>query len=89
MAKLMQASSAYQSRPERWEAAGEIVVDDGCGHELTAWLGNISENGFMCDCEQRLPIGAIVIADLPDRGRVRAEIRWVLGWRFGAMILPD
>ena len=27
--------------------------------------------------------------DLPERGRVRAEVRWVLGWRFGAMILTE
>lgn len=48
----------------------------------------------MCECEERLPLHTVVFADLPGPAtgqtrRVRAEIRWVFGWRFGAMILPD
>lgn len=43
----------------------------------------------MCECEERLPLHSVVIADLPQRGRVRAEVRWVFGWRFGAKILAD
>jgi hypothetical protein len=29
------------------------------------------------------------VIDLPGRGLVRAEVRWALGWRFGAMILGN
>lgn len=43
----------------------------------------------MCECEERLPLHTVVIANLPQRGNVRAEVRWVFGWHFGAMILPD
>lgn len=89
MTQPVLSEPAYPHRPERWEASGEILVDDGCGQELSAQLGNISEGGFMCECEQRLPVGTVVIADLPGRGPVRAEIRWVFGWRFGARILTD
>ena len=35
----------------------DIVIDDGCGRELEARLGNISAGGFMCECEERLPLG--------------------------------
>ena len=79
----------YRHRAERWEIDCEITIDDGCGRELSARLGNVSEGGFMAECEERLPLHTVVIADLPQRGKVRAEIRWVFGWRFGAMILPE
>jgi hypothetical protein len=79
----------YAYRPERLEFHADIVVADDCGRELMGRLGNISEGGFMAECEEKLPKGSIVEVDLPERGRVRAEVRWVLGWRFGAMILPQ
>ena len=88
MAQAAALEPVYRHRAERWEIDGEITIDDGCGRELNARLGNVSEGGFMCECEQRLPLGTVVIADLPGRGKVRAEIRWVFGWIFGAMILP-
>ena len=82
-------ASHYVSRPPRWECNAEVVVVDDCGRELMGRLGNISEGGFMAECEQKIPKGSIVELTLPDRGRVRAEVRWVLGWRFGAMILSQ
>ena len=77
----------YIARPARWECDAAVVVEDECGRELHARLGNISAAGFMAECEEKLPIGTIVQVHLPDRGAVRAEVRWVLGWRFGALIL--
>ena len=77
----------YVARPPRWECDAEITVADDCGRELMARLANISEGGFMAECEEKLPLGAIVEVALPDRGVVRAEVRWALGWRFGAKIL--
>jgi hypothetical protein len=65
----------------------ETVIVDDCDRELAAWLGNTSDHGFMADCEEKLPLGAIVDIRLPDRGMVRAEVRWAVGWRFGALIL--
>jgi hypothetical protein len=32
---------------------------------------------------------APVRMELPGRGWVDAEVRWVLGWKFGAKILTD
>jgi hypothetical protein len=62
------------------------LVDEN-GRELLARLGNISEGGFMAECEEKMRLEAQVAIDLPDRGRVDAEVRWVLGWKFGAKIL--
>lgn len=78
----------HVQRPARWECDAQIVVVDDCGQALQGRLANISEGGFMAECEQKVRNGSIVEVDLPDRGHVRAEVRWVLGWRFGAMILP-
>jgi positive regulator of sigma E activity len=63
------------------------MIFDDCGRQMAGRLANLSVGGFMAECEEKLRKGAIVEVDIPARGRVRAEIRWVLGWRFGAMIL--
>jgi len=83
----MSQDSHFASRPPRWECQAEVTVVDDSGRELMGRLGNVSDAGFMAECEQKIPKGAIVEIDLPDRGRVRAEVRWVLGWRFGARIV--
>jgi hypothetical protein len=83
-----QAKPVYVQRPMRWSITADITVVDDLGRELISKLGNISEGGFMAECEEKLRIGQIVEVNLPIRGPVRAEVRWVLGWRFGAMILP-
>ena len=94
MAQTALQQPEYRHRAERWELDCDITIDDGCGRELSARLGNLSAGGFMCECEERLPLHTVVIAELPGSGpgetrRVRAEVRWVFGWRFGAMILRD
>ena len=85
----MSDDANYSDRPPRWDCQADITVADDCGRSLIGRLGNISDGGFMAECEEKLPRGAIVEVDLPERGPVRAEVRWVLGWRFGAMILTD
>jgi hypothetical protein len=80
-------ASTYQARPPRWECTTDITIADDCGRELIGRLANISDGGFMAECEEKVRKGSIVELDLPDRGHVRAEVRWVLGWRFGAMIV--
>lgn len=78
---------AVIARPPRWECSIDVVVLDDCGREILGRLGNISEAGFMAECEEKLRIGSIVETVIPERGRVRAEVRWAVGWRFGALIL--
>jgi hypothetical protein len=82
-------SRSYAPRAPRWECDAEIMVADDCGRELLGRLANISEGGFMAECEEKVRLGSIVEVVLPERGRVRAEVRWALGWRFGAKILAD
>ena len=77
----------YVQRPARQPVDVETTAVDGVGRMLGTRIWNISDGGFMAECEERLPIGAEIELELPGRGAVRAEVRWVLGWRFGAMIL--
>lgn len=79
----------YVQRPPRWSAKAETMLIDGCGRRLETRLWDLSRSGFMAECEEKLPTGAEIVIDLPGRGRVRAEVRWALGWRFGAMILGN
>jgi hypothetical protein len=79
----------YVERPPRLAVNADTTLDDGSGRVLQARLWNISEGGFMAECEEKLPVGARISIELPDRGTVRAEVRWALGWRIGAMIVPD
>lgn len=79
----------YVQRSPRWEVTADITVVDDLGRDLQARLWNISEGGFMAECEEKLRLGSHVVVDLPGRGKVLAEVRWVLGWRFGGMVVPD
>jgi hypothetical protein len=87
----MSAANAaqYVRRPPRWECDVEVVVEDDCGRELMGRIANMSDGGFMAECEEKVRLGSIVELRIPERGRVRAEVRWVLGWRFGAMIVSE
>lgn len=82
-----QHKKAYVARQPREWIDVETVVDDGSGRLLDSRIWNISQGGFMADCEVKLPLGAQIVVELPGRGPVRAEIRWAVGWRFGAEIL--
>lgn len=82
-----QLKPEFVNRPPRWEVQADLVVIDEIGRELEAQLWNVSDGGFAAECEEKLRQGAVIEVDLPIHGRVRAEVRWVLGWRFGAMIL--
>lgn len=82
-------NATYVRRSPRWACDIGVVVVDDCGRELLGRVANISDYGFMAECEEKIRLASVIEVELPERGRVRAEVRWVLGWRFGAMILAD
>jgi len=67
----------------------ETVIPDDCDRELEAWVGNNLRHGFMAEYGAKFPLRAIIRIDLPDRGRARAKLRRVVGWRFGVLILDS
>jgi hypothetical protein len=82
------AAPVYVARPDRWECEIEVTITDDCGRQIAGRVANLSEGGFMAECEEKLSKGTVIAANIEGRGPVQAEVRWVLGWRFGAMILP-
>lgn len=60
---------------------------------LALLVVNISEDGLMARCEAVLQPGDVISIDLPDIGRMDAQIRWALGGRIGCQfeqrIAPD
>ena len=45
---------------------------------------DLSEAGFMAECDAPVPIGSAVSLDLPGVGVVRARVRWSFAGRLGA-----
>ena len=87
MTAALKCDVRYVNRQPRWACDAPVTIWDDCGRELLGRLGNISDNGFMAECDEKVRLGSIVEANLPNGRTVQAEVRWVLGWKFGAMIV--
>ena len=77
----------YVDRAPREGIARETAIVESSGRLIEARLCNLSDAGFMGECDECLPIGGRITAALPGRTAVAAEIRWMLGSRFGAAFL--
>ncbi|WP_336965070.1 hypothetical protein [Sphingobium aquiterrae] len=85
LGKMIEADPA--ARAGRWACDAVIRVIGTGERQMTGRVGSISEAGFIAECAEPVPAGAIVAVDLPNRGAVQAEARWLLGCRFGARFL--
>lgn len=83
--KIMRIDQA--TRAGRWVCDVAIRVIGKGERQMTGRVGSISEAGFIAECAEPVAAGAIVALDLPNRGTVQAEVRWLLGCRFGARFL--
>jgi positive regulator of sigma E activity len=81
------AKACHVQREPRWACNFAVRITDDNGSELIGRLANISDGGFMAECERKVRLGSMVEVDIPERGIVRAEVRWAVGWRFGAKIV--
>ena len=66
-------SSAQLGRPHRYNI--EVTICD------------VSQCGFMAECDEPLQIGSYVTLDVPGIGPVNAQVRWQIGRRLGGMFL--
>ncbi|HEX8402577.1 MAG TPA: PilZ domain-containing protein [Allosphingosinicella sp.] len=48
---------------------------------------DVSQSGFMAECDDTVEIGSHVTLDVPGLGPVRAQVRWQIGGRMGGMFL--
>ncbi len=81
------APACHVQRAPRWACDFSVRITDENDSELIGRLANISDGGFMAECERKVRLGSMVEVIIPDRGPVRAEVRWAVGWRFGAKIV--
>jgi hypothetical protein len=61
-----------------------LLPDD---REIEVHVRNISHDGFMAEASESLCEGTCFGIEIPGRGIVRAEVRWVEGKAFGAHFL--
>lgn len=50
-------------------------------------LCDISDLGFMAECEEMVPLGGTVSIDMPGIGATHARIRWGMGGRIGGRFM--
>jgi hypothetical protein len=50
-------------------------------------IQDVSQCGFMAECDDSVQIGSYVALDVPGIGAVRAQVRWQIGGRMGGMFL--
>ena len=50
-------------------------------------IRDVSQCGFMAECEDSISIGSHVALDVPGVGPVDAQVRWQIGRRMGGMFL--
>ena len=88
MAQAALAQPVYRHRAERWELDCEITIDDGCGRELSARLGNLSDG----DRDHGLLLNTAKSSEVRDNtviGRMQPVDRWLsAGMQSGEHGLP-
>ena len=62
-----------------------VLVTTPSGREIPARLRNLSRGGFFAICAARLEIGSAITIIAPELGCLPAQVRWALGYRFGAV----
>jgi hypothetical protein len=80
-------TSSQAARIARWVCEADVVLPGQGRRKLHGRLGAVNDGAFLGECAEPVPDGAILEVNLPDLGAVRAQVRWVLGCRFGARML--
>ncbi len=79
-------SDFVQRRSERLPVAtGTQLRHQWYSVEVT--ICDVSQGGFMAECEEAVEIGSTVSLDVPGVGPVHAQVRWQIGGRMGGMFL--
>ena len=61
------------------------VITPPSGRDIPARLRNLSKGGFFALCGAPLEIGSTIAVTSAELGRLTAQVRWALGYRFGAV----
>jgi hypothetical protein len=80
----LSAYGYFQPRPPRHVAEEQAALLLGSSGEAPILVRNVSEGGFMAECERFMRIGSRITIAWPGHGVRHAQIRWALPGRFGA-----
>jgi hypothetical protein len=80
------AKDFVHRRSERLSVASEAQLRHQW-YSVEITVCDVSQTGFMAECEEAVAIGSHVTLDVPGIGPVRAQVRWQIGGRMGGMFL--
>ena len=88
---MTQAKTVHEFPPRarRWNVDHAVPARDAAGREYEVRIGNMSNGGFMAESDRAPATGTVLTLEVPGEDSMDAEIRWVIGKRFGAMIIED
>ena len=85
----MDREHGWIGRKDRHPVTVDAIVyraDDG---QVAVTLADISDEGCRIESNEHFRIGEHVEIDIPDMGRMKAQIRWALPDSAGARFLSD
>jgi hypothetical protein len=76
-----------QRRSERLPVAMGASLQHPHWYNVEVTVCDVSQCGFMAECDEPMQIGSYVSLDVPGIGSVKAQVRWQIGRRMGGMFL--
>lgn len=77
-------AQVHEERIEpRDETSRRVPVFANGGARMSMLVVNLSPHGLMARNEEPIGCGQRLVFDLPEVGRISAEVRWSLGGRIG------
>ncbi len=72
-------------RVERTKVSAIAQIRSTACYSVEVRIRDVSQCGFMAECQDPIAIGSSVALDVPGIGAVRAQVRWQIGGRMGGM----
>ena len=85
----MQRMHGWVGRKDRQSVAIDAVVHWNDGSTAPVKLTDFSDEGCRIEAEHDFRIGERMQIDIPRMGQVKAQVRWALPGRAGAMFLAE
>lgn len=78
-------SDFVKRRAERRSVASTTHMYSDQWYTVEVRVRDVSQAGFMAECEHAIGIGSAVSLDVPGIGSVDAQVRWQLAGRMGGL----
>lgn len=81
------ASDFVPRRNDRVPVGSTTHLRSANWYDIEVSIQDVSQCGFMAECDQPLGIGSNISLDVPGIGPVHAQVRWQIGGKVGGMFL--